>query len=469
MSSFTTICEIKHPHDYMDYVLRLTQRKTPTLVHKRWPLIRIRQFYIRKVKFASMKIREQFSKILDQFPILDDIHPFYSDLLNLLYDGQHYRIALGQIANSRHLIEKIERDFTSLLNQNDTFYGCKKLKKGALGRICSVMRMVSISLVFLEQVRVHMLRLPTLDPNMRTFIVCGSPNVGKSTFIGKVTRADVEVHPFAFTTKTLFVGHMEYRNMGWQIIDTPGLLDRPLKERNSIEMQTITALAHIGACSLFIVDISENCGYTLNQQANLFESLKPLFKKKPIAIICNKIDLLKPNELTEEKKSIMLRMLTDTCQSFNNDLTSSSFSGMELLLGMSTLSEEGLAQVVESVCNVLLRGRIETKLKSRKLHRILQHIQPIKLSQTRHESGFFIPRSIVQLRRQKNKGIYDHDQIGFNNQSQTVAKQLTIAPELFNNHNIFDWLNMDLAKNLLQIQDEESQMFRRWAYGLDFS
>merc|ERR1712224_1150582 len=99
-------------------------------------------------------------------------------------------------------------------------------------------------------------------------------------------------------------------------------------------MQTITALAHIGACPLFIVDISESCGYTLNQQANLFESLKPLFELKPIAIICNKIDLVNPHELTEEKKSMILRMITDACQFSRNDLTSSSISGMELLLGM---------------------------------------------------------------------------------------------------------------------------------------
>ena len=52
-----------------------------------------------------------------------------------------------------------------------------------------------------------------------------------------MSRADVDVQPYAFTTKSLFVGHTDYKYLRWQIIDTPGLLDRPLEERNTIEMQ----------------------------------------------------------------------------------------------------------------------------------------------------------------------------------------------------------------------------------------
>ena len=47
----------------------------------------------------------------------------------------------------------------------------------------------------------------------------------------------MDVQPYAFTTKSLFVGHMDYRYLRWQVIDTPGILDRPLEERNTIEMQ----------------------------------------------------------------------------------------------------------------------------------------------------------------------------------------------------------------------------------------
>jgi nucleolar GTP-binding protein len=46
-------------------------------------------------------------------------------------------------------------------------------------------------------------------------------------------------------------------------MDTPGILDHPLDERNTIEMQSITALAHLNACILFFIDISETCGWSI--------------------------------------------------------------------------------------------------------------------------------------------------------------------------------------------------------------
>lgn len=60
---------------------------------------------------------------------------------------------------------------------------------------------------------------------------------GREYGAAEVTRADVDVQPYAFTTKSLFVGHMDHKYLRWQVIDTPGLLDRPLEERNTIEMQ----------------------------------------------------------------------------------------------------------------------------------------------------------------------------------------------------------------------------------------
>ena len=53
------------------------------------------------------------------------------------------------------------------------------------GRMCTIMKKQTPSLGYLEQVRQHMSRLPAIDPNTRTLLVCGYPNVGKSSFMNR--------------------------------------------------------------------------------------------------------------------------------------------------------------------------------------------------------------------------------------------------------------------------------------------
>ena len=166
-----------------------------------------------------------------------------------------------------------------------------------LGRMATIMKRQAQSLQYLEQVRQHLSRLPSIDPNTRTLLICGFPNVGKSSFINKITRADVEVQPYAFTTKSLFVGHTDHRYLRWQVVDTPGILDHPLENRNTIEMQAIAALAHLRAAILYVMDISEQCGHTIEQQVALFESIKPLFANKPLLVVLNKTDVIRLEEL----------------------------------------------------------------------------------------------------------------------------------------------------------------------------
>ena len=171
--------------------------------------------------------------------------------MNILYDRDHYKLALGQINISKRLIDTLARDYVRLIKYGDSLYRCKQLKRAALGRMMTIIKRQKASLSYLEEVRKHLARLPSIDPNTRTLIVCGYPNVGKSSFMNKVTRADVDVQPYAFTTKSLYVGHMDYKYLRWQVIDTPGILDRPLEDRNTIEMQVRT-LAPVMWLSLLV-------------------------------------------------------------------------------------------------------------------------------------------------------------------------------------------------------------------------
>ena len=172
--NFKKICVVPTSSNFTDIVLSKTQRKTPTVIHKHYKISRIRSFYMRKVKFTQQSFSEKLALILQDFPKLEDIHPFYADLMNVLYDRDHYKLALGQINTARHLIDNVAKDYVRLLKFGDSLYRCKQLKRAALGRMATIMRRQNQSLEYLEQVRQHLSRLPTIDPNTRTLIITGN-------------------------------------------------------------------------------------------------------------------------------------------------------------------------------------------------------------------------------------------------------------------------------------------------------
>lgn len=65
----------------MDIVLSKTQRKTPTVIHKQYAIGRIREFYMRKIKFSQQTFHDKLTMIINDFPKLEvrffwNIHAF---------------------------------------------------------------------------------------------------------------------------------------------------------------------------------------------------------------------------------------------------------------------------------------------------------------------------------------------------------------------------------------------------------
>jgi nucleolar GTP-binding protein len=459
-SGFKRMQPVPPVASFLDIVLSKTQRKTPTVVHKGYPIPRIRAFYMKKVKFTRDTFNEKISEIITDFPRLEDIHPFFADLANVLYDKDHYKLALGQLSTAKHLIEKVAADYVKLLKYGDSLYRCKSLKRAALGRMATILKRQKDALEYLEQVRQHMSRLPSIDPNTRTLLVCGYPNVGKSSFVNAITNAHVDVQPYAFTTKSLFVGHFDYKFLRWQVIDTPGVLDHPLEERNTIEMQSITALAHIRACVLFFIDISERCGYSIEQQVALFKSLKPLFSNKPAVIVLNKIDLIRPEDVSEENKAILQGLLDEGY----------------LIANSSCVTEEGIFDVRNGACDKLLTLRVEQKMTGQKINDVLNRLHlAVPKSRDSLSRPPFIPPSVLVQRQAKQemqqlgiKPILARDIEAQNGGAGVYSVDLKksylfkdddwkhdVMPEIVDGHNVADFFDPDIEERLAKLEAEE--------------
>ncbi|KAL6297524.1 hypothetical protein ACE6H2_005666 [Prunus campanulata] len=473
--NFKKMTVVPNGKDFNDIILSRTRRQTPTVVHKGSAISSLRKFYMRKVKFTEQNFHEKLSTIIDEFPRLDGVHPFYGDLLHVLYNKDHYKLALGQVNTARNRIGKISNDYVKLLKYGDSLYRCKCLKVAALGRMCTVVKRIGPSLAYLEQIRQHISRLPSIDPNINTLLICGYPNVGKSSFINKITRADVDVQPYAFTTKSLFVGHTDYKFSRYQVIDTPGILDRPFEDRNIIEMCSITALAHLRAAAvLFFLDISVSCGYSIAQQASLFHSIKSLFMNKPLIIVCNKTDLQPLEGISEEDMKLVMEMKSEAMKTLIG-LGGEATSDEGVLLTMSTLTEDGVISVKNAACERLLNQRVDLKMKSQKINGYLNRFH-VAMPQPRDqkERPPCIPQSVSEdkakqagdkEKRNTEKDL-ENENGGAGVYSANLKKNYILAndewkedvmPEILDGHNVYDFVDPDIVHRLEKLQREAEE------------
>ncbi|KAK3427859.1 hypothetical protein EUGRSUZ_F03998 [Eucalyptus grandis] len=470
--NFKKITVVPSATDFINIILSRTQRQTPTVVHKGYAISRLRQFYMRKVKYTQQNFHDKLSTIIEEFPRLDDIHPFYGDLLHVLYNKDHYKLALGAINTARNQIGKVAKDYVKLLKYGDSLYRCKSLKVAALGRMCTLVKKLSGSLAYLEQIRQHMARLPSIDPNTRTLLICGYPNVGKSSFMNKITRADVDVQPYAFTTKSLFVGHTDYKYLRYQVIDTPGILDRPFEDRNIIEMCSITALAHLRSAVLFFLDISGSCGYSIAQQAALFHSIKSLFMNKPLMIVCNKTDLQPLEGLSEGDMKLVMEMKAEAMKTVIGQ-GGEATDDEGVLLTMSTLTEDGVMAVKNAACGRLLNQRVEIKMKSKKINDCLNRFHvAIPKPRDQKERPACIPQAVLEARAQqaaekekrKTERDLEDENGGAGVYSASLKKNYILAneewkedilPEILDGHNVADFIDPDILMRLEELEREE--------------
>ncbi|EGR28712.1 hypothetical protein IMG5_170120 [Ichthyophthirius multifiliis] len=463
--NFKSIKTIPASKDFINIILSKTQRKTPTVVHPGYAIGRIRGFYMRKIKFTQESVHDKFNDILTGFPKLDDIHPFFSDLINVLYDKDHYKLALGHIHSCMNLVDNVCKDYVRLIKYADSLYRCKQLKKACFGRICTIIKKLNSSLNYLEEVRKHLARLPSINPFERTILITGYPNVGKSSFINSITSANVEVQSYPFTTQSLYVGHTDYEKVRWQVIDSPGILDHSLEQRNTIEMQSITALAHLKACILFIIDISEQCGYSIQQQVKLFDSIKPLFKNKPLCIVLSKIDLKTFNNLSIEDQNLI------------NDLVEKNNAQ---LVSMSCKTGENIQEVKTTACETLLKFRDGQKIESiaggnlniKREEQFLRGLYIANPSKIRNSSTLrtpVIPQSVLQGLKYEKPTLKDiqeeHGGAGvFNFPLQEHFKlakdewKYDVVPEIMEGKNIADFVDPDILEKLEELEKEENML-----------
>jgi nucleolar GTP-binding protein len=240
---------------------------------------------------AGNILSDNLENVVTQWPDFELVDPFYYELADAIVDVDELRQSLSRVTWASRQIDEIKREYQPKLRRT-TPETARKHRKQAFARMADIVEQVADDLERIGAARDDLKTVPDIRPDEPAIVVAGYPNVGKSSFVNNVTRASNEIATYPFTTRGVQIGHFEHDRIRYQIVDTPGLLDRPEDERNDIERQAVSALEHLADAVVFVVDASGDCGYPIDVQLELRDAVERRFASRdvPVLTVCNKSD-----------------------------------------------------------------------------------------------------------------------------------------------------------------------------------
>ena len=275
-----------------------------------------------RIKAYDRYFSEELRAISRRFPDLDRLHPFHRALIEVYAPLDDVKRELGRVRALLKVLASIRDDALYRVAGAKTLADVRRARRMYLGRVWDVLSKNRKTFDFLGKIYRVIRRFPRVDFSAKTVVLAGFPNAGKSTMLRALTGSEPEIAPYPFTTKDIRVGHFEHRWRRIQVIDTPGLLDRPVEGMNPVERKAVAALQHLADVVVFIFDPLQDAG----MQRDLLTRVEDLIRA-PVVKVVNKADLFEDPSVLAER--------------FGADLAVSALTGQGV--------EELRAKIVEKV------------------------------------------------------------------------------------------------------------------------
>lgn len=298
-----------------------------------------------RVDTACDTINATLSKIISGTPEIEELPEFYQDYIDIVVGVDQYKHSLGAVYWALSVLKQIQSQYTTKIKKSDSLNAIP-IRKEAFGRIASVVNRIEDELDFLDFCKRELKNMPNIDFNAVRVVIAGFPNVGKSTLLNNITDARPKVANYPFTTQGLQIGNYERNWRKYQIIDTPGLLDRSINDMNEIELNAIAALEHLGNIIIYIFDPSETSGFLMENQFLLYEEIKNVFET-PMICLFNKTDLLDDDSVIVEYSEKIDNPIFRT--SINDHSQIEEIKNLIEELGKDTQQEDEFTKYLESL------------------------------------------------------------------------------------------------------------------------
>ncbi len=137
------------------------------------------------------------------WPSMDKIGPFYREIADILAGVDKIKMSLASVEWAADKSKEISRKYVGMIRKDPDPI---KVRKQAFARMASIIHDVDKDLRFLNDTRNKLRNLPDIKDEP-TIVVAGYPNVGKSSFVARVSSAKPEIARYPFTTKGVLIGH----------------------------------------------------------------------------------------------------------------------------------------------------------------------------------------------------------------------------------------------------------------------
>lgn len=253
-------------------------------------------------KFDSLKdfLVSKLDEIYNRLPG-KNVNNFYKELFDLYIGWENIIYAKKRIRFVRNKIIDFYSVYKNRIRILKKREDIRKVSKEFYGRVFSLLRRNKKAFAIYEEVEKLYRNMPKIKA-LPTIVITGLPNVGKSTLLKELTGSKPEIGPYPFTTKDIMIGYIRLPYTDVQILDVPGILDREFDRMNVIEKRAVLALRYLANLIVYVFDITETCGYSVEEQENVFNRIRKNFKIETI-LYFSKVDLFS-NENWNKMKEI---------------------------------------------------------------------------------------------------------------------------------------------------------------------
>ena len=308
-----------------DEIIRKVLNRFPKL---KPPGKRTRQlisFEVNRIDLVYQIVKDKMA-FLDQLPKPEDLHPFYVEMASLAVSPKEYWASVVGLRKARRKIEEIWEDYRITIKTAPSLEEARRLRKEGVGRILSIVKRGSKAFNNIKKFRDVIAKMPSVNFEEPRIVIAGMPSTGKSTFVSLISTVKPEVASYPFTTKDVHLGHFTFNGRRFQVIDTPGILDRPFERMNEIERRALAAIKYLPSSLIFLFDPTKD-SYSVEEQMEVFDNVRGLVGNEKVIAVINKIDAAEEDKVREIEEGLFER-------GFN-------------ALRVSLLTGEGLRELVE--------------------------------------------------------------------------------------------------------------------------